>query len=109
MALSNCPECHNPVSDQAATCPKCGHPLKPAQTPGASATPVKSKSLTVFLALILGGIGAHKFYVDKPGVGLLYLLFCWSFIPSVIGLLEGIQYITMTEEAFQKKYIDKKL
>jgi len=28
MALINCPECKQSVSDQAATCPKCGYPLK---------------------------------------------------------------------------------
>lgn len=25
MALRNCPECGQPVSEQAATCPHCGH------------------------------------------------------------------------------------
>jgi hypothetical protein len=29
MALTNCPECSRQVSDQAATCPGCGHPLRP--------------------------------------------------------------------------------
>ena len=29
MALVNCPECRREVSDQAAACPGCGHPLKP--------------------------------------------------------------------------------
>ena len=28
MALINCPECKNQVSDQARSCPQCGHPLK---------------------------------------------------------------------------------
>lgn len=34
MALINCPECNRQVSDQAATCPECGHPLtaSPGQT-----------------------------------------------------------------------------
>jgi len=29
MALINCPECGENVSDKAAVCPKCGHPMKP--------------------------------------------------------------------------------
>lgn len=29
MALVNCHECGNEMSDQAAACPKCGAPLKP--------------------------------------------------------------------------------
>jgi hypothetical protein len=29
MALTSCPECRREVSDRAATCPGCGHPLAP--------------------------------------------------------------------------------
>jgi len=29
MALINCPECRASISEKAATCPKCGHPMKP--------------------------------------------------------------------------------
>jgi TM2 domain-containing membrane protein YozV len=65
--------------------------------------------MAVFLALILGGIGAHKFYVEKPGVGIFYLLFCWTFIPVIFGFIEAIEYATMKEDVFQKKYIEKKL
>ncbi|MBM4348571.1 MAG: zinc-ribbon domain-containing protein [Deltaproteobacteria bacterium] len=28
MALINCPACGTVVSNEAASCPKCGHPLK---------------------------------------------------------------------------------
>jgi hypothetical protein len=31
MALINCPECNSRVSDQAASCPKCGYPLRQEQ------------------------------------------------------------------------------
>ncbi len=33
MALIDCPECGASVSDKAATCPKCGHPMKPMADP----------------------------------------------------------------------------
>ena len=35
MALTNCPECKTEISDKAATCPKCGHPMQviPASAP----------------------------------------------------------------------------
>jgi hypothetical protein len=29
MALINCPECNESISDKAAVCPKCGNPMKP--------------------------------------------------------------------------------
>ena len=44
----------------------------------------------MILAILLGGVGVHKFYVGKWGMGILYLLFCWSGIPAIIGLIEGI-------------------
>ncbi|MBC8391928.1 MAG: TM2 domain-containing protein [Deltaproteobacteria bacterium] len=83
--------------------------MRSTPTIATAAAPLKSRSLAVFLALILGGIGVHKFYVDKPGVGLCYLLFCWTFIPSLFGLIEAIQYVSMTDDVFQEKYIKKKL
>lgn len=34
----------------------------------------KKKNVALILCLLLGGIGAHRFYVGKVGTGLLYLL-----------------------------------
>ena len=53
------------------------------------AWPVKSKTTAGVLAILLGGIGVHKFYLGKIGMGILYLLFCWTGIPAVIGLFFG--------------------
>lgn len=35
---------------------------------------MKNKWIAFFLCLFLGGIGAHKFYEGKVGMGILYLL-----------------------------------
>lgn len=58
----------------------------------------------VLFAILLGCFGAHKFYLGKIGMGLLYLLFCWTGIPGIIGVIEGILYITMTDDEFESKY-----
>lgn len=52
----------------------------------------KKPSLMVYilLALFLGGIGAHDFYVGKTGKGLIKLAFCWTGIPSIIALFNII-------------------
>lgn len=42
------------------------------------------------LGILLGGIGAHKFYIGRFSTGLVYIIFCWTGIPEVIGLIEGI-------------------
>lgn len=49
-------------------------------------------SLTVYLllAVFLGGIGAHDFYVGKPVKGLIKLAFCWTGLPAVIAVFNII-------------------
>lgn len=67
------------------------------------AWPVKSKTVAGVLGILLGGIGAHKFYMGKIGMGILYLAFCWTGIPAVVGLIEGIMYLCSNDENFQLK------
>jgi TM2 domain-containing membrane protein YozV len=33
-------------------------------------------------------------------MGILYLVFCWTYIPAVVGLIEGIVYLTQSDEKF---------
>lgn len=49
----------------------------------------KSPTTAVLLALFLGGLGAHKFYLGKTFAGILYILFCWTTIPAWIALFEA--------------------
>ena len=55
--------------------------------------PIKSKIAAGILGIFLGGLGVHKFYMGKIGMGILYLIFCWTGIPSVIGFIEGVIYL----------------
>jgi TM2 domain-containing membrane protein YozV len=64
----------------------------------------KSKTTAGVLAIFLGGFGAHKFYLGQTGIGILYLLFFWSGIPAIIGLIEGIIYLSMSDSSFAEKY-----
>ena len=68
------------------------------------AWPVKSKVVAGILALLLGGLGIHKFYLGKIGMGILYLLFCWTGIPAIIGFIEGLIYLCSSDENFQLKH-----
>ena len=65
--------------------------------------PVKSKVTAGLLAIFLGGFGIHKFYLGKIFQGILYILFCWTYIPAIIGVIEGIIYLTKSDEAWAEK------
>jgi TM2 domain-containing membrane protein YozV len=49
-----------------------------------------SKTPYILWAFLLGALGAHKFYAGKAGQGILYLLFCWTYIPGIIAFIEAI-------------------
>lgn len=66
--------------------------------------PTRNKTVTALLALFLGGIGIHKFYLGKTLHGILYLIFFWTTIPAIVGFIEAIIYFTMTEEKFAEKF-----
>jgi TM2 domain-containing membrane protein YozV len=34
----------------------------------------------------------------------LYLIFCWTFIPALVGFIEGIIYLATSEQEFERKY-----
>ncbi|MBI3541796.1 MAG: TM2 domain-containing protein [Deltaproteobacteria bacterium] len=48
----------------------------------------KDGTTGVLLALFLGGVGGHHFYMGNVGTGVLYLLFCWTFIPALAAFIE---------------------
>lgn len=94
--MKYCTNCGAEVGENAVICVKCGVALinKPA----------KNKTIAGLLAIFLGGLGIHKFYLGKTILGIVYLLFCWTYIPSIIGFIEGIIYFCTDEEKFALKY-----
>jgi TM2 domain-containing membrane protein YozV len=98
-----CHACGNPLDPRAELCPRCG--VRQAVAPAAAyGVGQRSRLAAALLAIFLGGLGVHKFYTGKLAMGILYLLLCWTFIPAVVGFIEGILYLTMSDEAFWAKY-----
>ena len=99
-AISNskyCSGCGQTIHQSALACPKCG-------APQAGVVDRKSRIAAALLALFLGGIGVHKFYLGRAGQGILYLIFCWTLVPALIAFVEFIVYLCMTDEVFATKY-----
>jgi TM2 domain-containing membrane protein YozV len=65
---------------------------------------MRNRTSAAIFALLLGGVGAHKFYLGRAGQGLLYLVFFWTFIPAFVGFIEGIMFLTMSDAEFNAKY-----
>ncbi len=64
----------------------------------------KSKLVAALLALFLGWLGFHKFYLGRTGWGVLYLLFFWTLVPAFISFFEAIRYLIMSDEEFNSRY-----
>lgn len=93
-----CPGCGATLHVSAVSCPHCGAPLMP---PGKMP---KNKVVAALLAIFLGSFGLHKFYLGRIGWGIVYLLFCWTAIPGIVGFIEGIIYLATSDERFYEKY-----
>ncbi|EOC1691855.1 TM2 domain-containing protein [Cronobacter turicensis] len=96
MSMVFCRGCGKEIHESARACQQCGA----TQLIGGN----KNRISAALLAFFLGGFGAHKFYLGKIGQGLLYLIFCWTFIPSIIAFVEFIIYLCDTDEYFARKY-----
>ncbi len=64
----------------------------------------RSKNIAGLLAIFLGTFGIHKIYLQKKEIGAVYLLFFWTGIPTIIGIVEGIVIFAISDTDFNKKY-----
>ena len=86
--------------------------------PALESSDSKSKVAAGLFAILLGGLGIHKFYLGYIGPGLVYLLtntIGWfltifmlgipNFILFVFAFVEGVIYLTKTDEEFERIYV----
>ena len=102
-----CIECGEVILAKAEICTKCGvrqhAPAAPAHPLGVAPNG-KSRVVAALLAFFLGGFGAHKFYLGSVGMGIVYLLFFWTFIPAIAAFFEFIILLSMSDETFAQKH-----
>lgn len=108
-----CPNCGTVNNAGARFCMSCGMAMWEAGTlgrPGYSTQhprPTKSKVTAGILAILLGGLGIHKFYLGDALPGILLIIVTvvtCGIVGPIIGLIEGILYLTKTDEEFYNTY-----
>ena len=67
----------------------------------------KDRKVAAFLAIFLGGIGVHYFYLKDIFKGLLCLALWWTYVPSIISIGIGIYWLKLSDEAFEEKVVNK--
>lgn len=69
---------------------------------------LKSKKDTMFLALFLGFFGMQYFYLGGNVLnyikGIICILFCWTYIPLIWGIIMFIKLLLMKDSEFDLKY-----
>lgn len=89
-----CSTCNAIIHKKAEICPKCGvRQRRPA-----------SKLALLLITFFLGGFGGHRFYLGNYIVGIFYLLFFWTWIPSLIAFIEFIWFAFMSSEKIEDNY-----
>lgn len=79
----------------------------PKETWNTSLRPEENKKvLAGILAILLGGFGVHKFILGYTQEGIIQLVITvvTCGIGSIIGLIEGIIYLTKSDEEFYQTY-----
>lgn len=65
----------------------------------------RSRAAAAALAIFAGSFGAHRFFLGQWW-GVFYLLLCWTGLPFLVALIEGIVFMVTDQEAWNRKYND---
>ena len=85
-----CDRCGTEIG-AGSLCPNCGvYSDGPVYRTVHSGARRVNKYTYAILAILFGGFGVHKFYAGKATWGIVYLLLCWTFVPGILGVIEGI-------------------
>jgi TM2 domain-containing membrane protein YozV len=80
----------------------------------AASSSQSSRTIAGLLAILLAGLGLHKFYLGYHGTGAIMLAasligLAMAFIPTIIiviiSLIEGVNYLSMSDSEFEERYV----
>lgn len=66
--------------------------------------PRKDKMVAGVLAILLGSLGIHHFYLGNTTIGIVYIILTCLGVSPILGIIDGIIYLTKPEDQFQRNY-----
>jgi TM2 domain-containing membrane protein YozV len=114
-----CPECGEKIRLRAEICPHCGVRQPAGGTPESRHHGRDDRAIRDFAGkkiaagicgILLGALGIHKFILGLTTPGIIMLLVSiltcgfGAIVMAIIGLVEGIIYLTKTDEDFYRLY-----
>lgn len=126
-----CPNCHTQNPGINTRCVNCGTAMPVAAAPmqqmpnmGAKPAGADKKVAAGICGIVLGGLGIHKFILGYQQEGIIMLsvylgglilgfftcgiTFLLSMAVHIVGIVEGVMYLTKSDEEFVNTYITHK-
>ena len=110
VVTKHCYACGAEMEAAARGCPDCG--ARQPRVPRRRGRLVRrgdrranpSKPTATLLALVLGGVGAHRLYLGQWKSGLAMLLFWWTLLPALVGFVDFVRYVLLSDREFAERY-----
>ena len=62
--------------------------------------PEGKRNIAALLAIFLGGLGAHKFYLGQTVQRVVFFLLAWTGIPELIGIIDVVLILLKGRQVF---------
>ena len=114
--ITKCPKCHSTNVIQTDTnryeCPYCSNVFSTQESMynamgNNQAKSTKSRQTASILAFIpVYGLSLHYLYLEKYIAGIISFLLAATFVPTILGFIQGYKLYKMSDEEFYAKYIN---
>ncbi len=69
---------------------------------------MSNRNLAIIFSILMGGMGVQKFFTRNYVGGIFMVIFSWTMIPAIIGLIDAFKFSNMTDEEFDERYYGRR-